>query len=135
MSRPKNQTELLKRCGFDIKNVQWAWCAVSVERKEVIFTAWADNHIGDMTYRLLAHEYTTQAGGGDLLGYKDALEKLKLVKSEGYKAFMMIKTARNVKEVPRVMARLKTDAILEVDIFEDDEGVVYGKVIGKRSVK
>lgn len=101
----------------------------------MIFTAWADNHIEDMKYKHLAHENVSHAGGGDLLVYRDALEIVSYALDDGYRSFIMIKTARDVKEVPRVTARLKTDAILEAELTKGKDGIIYGKVIGKRDVK
>jgi hypothetical protein len=106
-SKMLSKTEFLKARGFVPNNPQNCWCYLNEDKKEVVFSMWADL-IKKHTAVIQSDNWKSKKGH-KLSGEKDMLEKIHLVENDGCKAKVIIQYAKDKHSHRRTIRSYKRD--------------------------
>lgn len=83
---------VLDELGCEIVNNQWQWSFVNHQAKRVYFTGWMDfpeDHPTPTRWIVADHNNSTGPRGNPRLGYNNNIKHVRLVREEGYSAFVL----------------------------------------------
>lgn len=122
MASIESRSKLMSRLSFNMTNVNWAWCAVSHEKKQVMFFVWDQyKERGGERYLMLHDSWkVSQTDGKVKAGFNDAMKNIGFILVEGYQLCIVFQTATETLDYPRSQETAKVKSINHKSYFECD---------------